>query len=75
MTVIKRLRMRFLDSNGRIVSFTVNPPREPVNIEDVVDLMDLIIATNTFYTYTGGDIVEKLDARLHEEETNEIVVF
>ena len=58
------LRMRFRDSNGRIVSFSVSPPLQPVNVQDVEDLMDLIISRNAFFTYTEGNVVEKVDALL-----------
>ena len=75
MAVRKRLVMRFLDSNERIVSFTINPPAEPVNLADVEELMDLIIASNTFYTYTGGAIVEKVDVRLHTEQIEPVAEF
>jgi len=71
----KRLRMRFRDSNERIVSFTVNPPKLPVNVGDVEDFMDEVIATNAFYTWTGGDIVEKLDAALHTDVVDTIADF
>ena len=71
----KRLRMRFRDSNERIVSFTVNPPKLPVNTADVEDFMNEVIATNAFYTWTGGDIVEKLDAALHTDVVDTIADF
>ncbi len=58
------LRMRFRDSNNRIVSFSVSPPLQPVDVQDVEDLMDLIISSNAFYTYTEGDVVQKVDALL-----------
>ena len=58
------LRMRFRDSNGRIMSFSVSPPLQPVDVQDVDDLMDLIISSNTFFTYTEGNVVEKVDALL-----------
>ncbi len=70
-----RLRMRFRDSNDRIVSVTVNPPKVPVNGSDVAEFMDQVIATNVFYTWTGGDIVEKVDAKLHTDVTEEIAEF
>jgi len=54
MAATKRLTMRFRDSNDRIVSFTVNPPVDPVDLTEVDALMDLIINTDTFYSYTGG---------------------
>ncbi len=66
------LRMRFLDSNERIVSFTVTPAKTPVVVSDVTDLMDLIITTNAFYTYTDGDIVSKVDAVLITTEKDEL---
>jgi hypothetical protein len=75
MAVRKRLVMRFIDSNERIVSFTINPPAEPVNLADVDELMDLIIASNTFYTYTGGAIVEKVDVRMYTEQIEPITEF
>ncbi len=75
MTVTKRLRLRFRDSNERIVSFTINPPAEPVNLILVEELMDLIISTNLFYTYTGGQVVEKLDAALHTAEVESVGEF
>ena len=71
----KRLRMRFRDSNERIVSFTVNPPKLPVNTADVEDFMNEVITTNAFYTWTGGDIVEKLDAALHTDVVDTIADF
>ena len=58
------LRMRFKDSNNRIVSFSVSPPLQPVDVQDVEALMDLIISSNAFFTYTEGDVVEKVDALL-----------
>ncbi len=58
------LRMRFRDSNNRIVSFSVSPPVQPVDVQNVEDLMDLIISSNAFYTYTEGDVIEKVDALL-----------
>ena len=75
MPVTKRLRLRFLGSNDRIVSFPINPPVEPVALSYVEELMDLIISSNTFYTYTGGSIVKKVDARLHTEELEPLAEF
>ncbi len=75
MSITKSLRMRFRDSNGRMVTFTVNPPILPVNLDDVEALMDLIVATNTFYTYTGGSIVTKVDVKLHTEEVEPLIDY
>ena len=75
MDVTKRLRLRFRDSNNCTVSFTINPPAEPVNMTDVNELMDYIISSNTFYTYSGGYLVEKLDVSIHTEEVEAIAEF
>ncbi len=75
MGITKSLRMRFKDSNERLVTFTVNPPVIPVDMADVEALMDLIIETNTFYTYTGGSIVSKVDVKLHTEEVEPLIAF
>ena len=75
MDVTKRLRLRFRDSNDCIISLTINPPAEPVNMTDVNELMDYIISSNTFYTYSGGHLVEKLDVSMHTEEVEVITEF
>jgi fumarate reductase subunit C len=75
VSITKSLRMRFKDSNNRLVTFTVNPPVMPVNLADVEALMELIIETNTFYTYTGGSIVTKVDVKLHTEEVEPLTDF
>ncbi len=74
MSLTKRLRMRFRDSNGALISFTVSPPATPVSEADVVEQMDLILSSNAFYTWTGNDIAEAVDAVLYTVETEEIVV-
>ncbi len=73
MVTTKRLRMRFLDSNDRIVSFSITPARVPVNVNDVLAVMELIISTDSFYTYTGGSIVEMIDANLHTETVSPVI--
>jgi hypothetical protein len=75
MAVRKQLVLRFRDSNERLVSFTINPPAEPVDLSAVEELMDLIIASDTFYTYTGGSIVAKVDVRLHTEQIEPVAEF
>ena len=74
MAEIRRLRMRFRDSNDRLVSFTVNPALTPVEEIDVLALMDLIISSSAFYTFTGGDIISRVDATLYTIEEEEIEI-
>ena len=75
MNTTIQLKLRFRDSNGRIVGFTINPPVLPVNMADVDALMDLIILSDTFYTYTGGSIVSKHDVRLYVEEVEPLADY
>jgi len=35
--------------------------------------MDLIISSNAFFTYTGGNVVEKIDAILHTEVRESVI--
>lgn len=72
---IRQLRMRFRDSNEAIVSFTVNPPELPVDMGDVAELMDYIISSDMFFTYTGGRVAEKLDVQLITTETETVAEF
>lgn len=72
MAFTKRLRMRFKDSNDVIVSFTVTPAHTPVDENNVLEQMQRIINTGAFYTYTGGNIVEILDATLYSVEETEL---
>jgi len=73
--IVKQLRMRFRDSNDAIVSFTVNPPAQPVDLQEVEELMDYIVSSNTFYTFTGGHVAEKLDVLLVTTETDTVIEF
>ena len=75
MTTTTQLKLRFRDSNGRLVGFTINLPVLPVNMADVDALMDLIIATDTFYTYTDGSIVSKYDVRLYVEDVQPLAEY
>ena len=74
MSVTYSLRLRFRDTNDAQVSFTITPAQVPVDTNEVTELMNLILSTNAFYTYTEGDIYKKVDALLiaTEEEVVEI---
>ncbi len=50
-------------------------PKEPVNLSDVQEVMDLVLGSNMFYTFTGGDIVEKYDLRLYTAEYDTLENF
>jgi len=72
MAAVKRLRLRFKDSNDVIVSFTINPAHTPVDENNVLDQMNRIINTNAFYTWTDGNIVAIEDASLISTEETEL---
>ncbi|WP_249870778.1 DUF2922 domain-containing protein [Oceanobacillus saliphilus] len=68
---MKKLEMKFTNQDGKIVTYTLDKPVEPVNIANVHAAMDEIITQNAFTT-TGGDLVEKKSARLVERIVEDI---
>ena len=73
-TSYKRLYMVFKNQGGRKVSITLNNPKtyadgdyDSLEAQDnaIEQVMDNIISKNIFTT-SGGDLVEKLDARIVE---------
>ena len=74
MSVTYSLRLRFRDTNDALVSFTITPAQVPVDTNEVTELMNLILSTNAFYTYTEGDIHKKVDALLIATEEEEVEI-
>ncbi len=74
MSVTYSLRLRFRDTNDALVSFTITPALVPVDTDDITELMNLILSTNAFYTYTEGDIHKKVDALLIATEEEEVEI-
>ncbi len=74
MSVTHSLRLRFRDTNDALVSFTITPAQVPVDTDDITELMNLILSTNAFYTYTEGDIHIKVDALLVATEEEEVEI-
>lgn len=70
---MRQLQLRFRNVAGRIVTFTLDEPKEPVNVADVNEAMDEIIQENVF-TSTGGDLVSKHSARIVERTVDEIEI-
>ncbi|MFC4025040.1 DUF2922 domain-containing protein [Oceanobacillus longus] len=68
---MKKLEMKFTNQDGKIVTYSLDKPVEPVNIASVHAAMDEIIAQNAF-TSTGGDLVAKKSARLVERIVEDI---
>ncbi|SDJ10852.1 DUF2922 domain-containing protein [Natribacillus halophilus] len=57
------LQLRFRNEEERMPTITVNNPDEGLESEQLEDVMDQIIDHNVFYT-SGGELVEKVDARI-----------
>ncbi|WP_067730630.1 DUF2922 domain-containing protein [Oceanobacillus damuensis] len=68
---MKKLELKFENQDGKIVTYSLDQPVEPVNPATVNAAMDEIIAQNAF-TSTGGDLVTKKSARLVERTVEEI---
>ncbi|GEL07959.1 DUF2922 domain-containing protein [Salisediminibacterium halotolerans] len=67
----KRLEMLFYNEGGKNVTVGLDHPVEPVNAEQVSEVMDTIIDQNIF-TSTDGDVVKKRHARI-VERTVEVI--
>ncbi len=77
----KRLSMQFRDSEGKIVTLSLDNPKN-LDDEDYDDLeeqsdaieavMDIIIEKNIFHN-KGNDLVEKVDARILDYKTVDVM--
>ena len=70
---MKKLEMRFENQEGRLVTYSLDYPIEPVDPVAVNAAMDEVIAQNAF-TSTGGDLVGKRSARVVEQIVEEIEI-
>lgn len=68
---MKKLELKFLNEDGKIVTYSLDKPIEPVEPATVNAAMDEIIAQDVF-TSSGGDIVSKKSARVVENIVQEI---
>ncbi|MCP3030628.1 DUF2922 domain-containing protein [Halobacillus sp. A1] len=68
---MKKLELKFLNEEGKIVTISVDHPIEPVVEQEIDDAMDTIINENCFYS-SGGDLVEKKEARIVERNVTNI---
>ena len=81
ITSYKRLYLQFLDSEGKTVTFTLDNPKN-LDDEDYDDLqeqndtieavMDAIIEKNIFHN-KGNDLVEKVDARIVDYKSTDVM--
>ena len=67
----KKLEMKFENADGKMVTYTLDNPVEPVDSVAVNGAMDTIIAQNAF-TSSGGDLIKKKSARIVERNVLDI---
>lgn len=68
---MKVLELKFTNTEGKIVTYSLEKPNEPVDPAAISAVMDEIISQNAFIT-SGGDLVAKHSARLVDRNTEEI---
>ncbi|WP_174614860.1 DUF2922 domain-containing protein [Virgibacillus ihumii] len=68
---MKKLELKFLNVDGKTVTYSLDKPIEPVDPVAVKAAMDEIINQNAFST-SGGDIVSIKGARVVERNVEEI---
>ncbi|MCP3026305.1 DUF2922 domain-containing protein [Halobacillus sp. A5] len=68
---MKKLELKFLNEEERVVTFSIDHPIEPVNEEDINAAMDAMIEENCFFS-SGGDLVSKKEARIVERNVTSI---
>ena len=62
---MKKLELKFLNQEGKVVTITLDSPVEPADAAAVNAAMDVILAQNAFSS-SGGNLVSKKEARIVE---------
>ncbi|MFC4558199.1 DUF2922 domain-containing protein [Virgibacillus kekensis] len=68
---MKKLELKFLNADGKLVTYSLEQPVEPVDPATVKSAMNTIIAQNAF-TSSGGDLVSVKSARVVERNVVDI---
>ncbi|WP_164667650.1 DUF2922 domain-containing protein [Virgibacillus doumboii] len=68
---MKKLELKYLNEEGKTVTYSLEKPVEPVDPVAVKAAMDEIIAQNAF-TSSGGDVVSIKGARVVERNVQEV---
>lgn len=68
---MKKLDLIFENELGKSVTYSIDNPVEPANVNDVNAAMDEIIAQDIFTT-SGGSVVKKKGARIVERIVSEV---
>ncbi|MDQ0298730.1 hypothetical protein J2S78_001138 [Salibacterium salarium] len=67
----KRLELRFSNQEGRNVTIALDEPADPTDEEAIETAMATIINENAFIS-SGGELVNKRDARIVERTVNTV---
>lgn len=70
---MKKLELKFLNEDEKVVTISLDDPVEPVDPVLVQAAMDAIIAEGCFYS-SGGELVDKKEARIVERNVFEIEI-
>ncbi|MFJ7829352.1 DUF2922 domain-containing protein [Peribacillus sp. NPDC097284] len=70
----KALEMIFVTEEGKSSTISVDNPKEPVDVNQVKQAMQQIIAQNVFIT-SSGDIVSIKGARVVERNVEDVEVL
>ncbi|QKY70401.1 DUF2922 domain-containing protein [Lentibacillus sp. CBA3610] len=68
---MKKLELKFLNEDGKTVTYSLEKPVEPADPEAIKAAMEEIINQNAF-TSSGGDVVSIKEARIVERTVEEI---
>ncbi|WP_080872513.1 DUF2922 domain-containing protein [Oceanobacillus timonensis] len=68
---MRKLELKFLNEEGRVVTYSLDNPVEPVDPETVQEAMDTILQENALYS-TGGELTEIHSARVVERTVEDI---
>ena len=71
ITTKKVLRMTFNNAAGKIVTMTLDQPKEGITSAEIETVMDQIIDRDIFFT-SGGGLVSKRDIKIVNTTTEDL---
>lgn len=70
---MKKLELKFENEDGKVVTYSLDNPTEPVDPAAIDAAMDEILSQNVFAT-SGGNLVTKKSARVVERIVEDIEI-
>lgn len=68
---MRKLELKFVNEEGRVVTYTLDHPVEPADPEAIQQAMDTILQEDALYS-TGGGLTEIHSARIVERIVEDI---